>query len=307
MSESFKSILVELGVRTAPETHHHARLGWVQFDCPFCSPNTHRYRMGYNVATRAVNCWMCGRHNLPETLLNLGCKSLREAIRLSKGLPIERGVEKRLSAGKLTPPKGIGPLKGRHRQYLKGRGFNPDEIVDLWGVQGIGIASKYRWTLYIPIYLYGEVVSFTTRQLHDDGIRYCTASPEEERVHHKELLYGSDYCRDTVVILEGPTDVWNFGPGAVCTFGTQWTEAQLRELVKFPNRVVIFDPEAGAQRRARELVDWLSDYDGETYNVAEWQAENGATDIGSADKPFIQALRKAIFENVFEGGVAHGV
>ena len=34
---------------------------------------------------------------------------------------------------------------------LKKRGFNPSDIQRLWGVQGIAIASKLSWRLFIPI------------------------------------------------------------------------------------------------------------------------------------------------------------
>ena len=291
---NFVAVLNELGVPMAPGSHHHSRHGWIQFDCPYCAPRTGKWHMGYRISGRYVNCWRCGRHDLVDTLLNLGCANKTAAIRYARALPQDRAV-KRQHSGTLKEPKHRGPMTKAHRRYLHGRDFDPDEIAALWGVQGIGLASRFKWSLYIPIYLDGEVVSFTTRQLHDDGVRYVTAKPEEEAVHHKDILYGEDMCRNDVVVFEGVTDVWRFGPGSVCTFGVNWSEEMLYRLSRYRNRFVCFDPEGPAQKRARALVDSLSAFDGDTYNIILGNDESEKTDMGSMSYAFVQAMRHQIF------------
>ena len=63
-----RELLAKHGIPVAADNHHHARRGWLQFDCPFCSKNSRRYRMGYSISRGSVNCWVCGKHSLKQTL-----------------------------------------------------------------------------------------------------------------------------------------------------------------------------------------------------------------------------------------------
>jgi DNA primase len=148
----------------------------------------------------------------------------------------------------------------QHKRYLEKRGFDPEELVSLWDIRGIGIGPVgLSWRIWIPITYHGAVVSWTARSISEETKRkYRTAQADEERLNHHDLLYGEDYCRNTAVVFEGVFDVWKFGPGAVCTFGTNWSERQLEKLTKFSRVAVCFDNEATAQRRARKLCDHLS-------------------------------------------------
>jgi hypothetical protein len=53
-------------------------------------------------------------------------------------------VEER-PAGKLKLPKGIVPMLSAHKEYLRGRGFDPDAVAKTWAVRGIGLASRLAW------------------------------------------------------------------------------------------------------------------------------------------------------------------
>jgi DNA primase len=95
--------------------------------------------------------------------------------------------------------------------------------------------------LFIPIILQGAEVSFTTRAIHDNGLRYISAAESEEAVSHKEILYGEEHCAQTVVVVEGPLDVWAGGPGFACTFGTAFTPAQLLRISRYPRKILCYD------------------------------------------------------------------
>lgn len=284
----FIEMCQDLGVDYVEDDHEHCREGWVQIDCPYCSPDWQHYRMGYNLAGRYVSCWACGPHNLVDSLLKASGVGFGKIKPYIEELPREAGLEK-VARGNLTIPKGVGPLLKPHRRYLEGRGFDPDELVRLWGIGGIGqTAPKLRWRLYIPIYYRGNVVSWTTRHLRSDHEgRYRSASPQEESINHKELLYGEDYVRHSVVICEGPTDVWRIGVGSVCTFGTGVSRSQLARIASLPIRVVAFDSESFAQKKAIELCDQLSVFPGKTYNV-----ELSGKDAASSKKREIKSLRE---------------
>lgn len=266
---TFTDILQEQGVEFLEEGHHHCRPGWVQLDCPFCGRGSQRYHMGFNLAKGYVHCWKCGKQHLDATLAELLGIELREAKKLLRGVERSQpGKAVDRQRGRLVLPKGIGELLPAHRRYLKGRGFDPDEIAARWGVAGIGIASRLAWRLFIPIQFEGQTVSWTTRAITDDvELRYVSASADEEAINHKELLYGEDLARHAGCLVEGPIDAWAIGPGGLATCGTGFSRAQLARFARFPVRAVCFDAEPEAQRRARAIIEELSVFPGETMNI----------------------------------------
>lgn len=287
----FTEILSRAGVRYFAEgQHHHCRPGWIQLDCPFCGRGSQKYHMGYSLRGNFMNCWKCGSHSLQETVAHLLNISFREAKKLTEEIDHQKVIieDKR---GTLELPKGRGPLLEPHTRYLERRGFDPDEIVRLWDVQGIGVALRLKWRLFIPIKFRGRTVSWTTRAVRDDvELRYISASEEQEEINHKSLLYGEDYARNAIVIVEGPFDVWAIGPGCVGTCGTGYSRAQVNRMAKFPFRAICFDNDETktAQRRARQLADLLAVFPGETVIVTL-----DAKDAAEATRKEIRQLRRA--------------
>lgn len=248
--------------------HHHCSLGWVNIDCPWCSPDWKKYRLGIHTTSFTCNCHACGRQKLWETLAEASGNSTKKIGSLLNGVEREEHFEK-IPRGKLVLPKGLKPLTATHRNYLeKKRKFNPDKLVKLWEIQGIMFHATLSWRIFIPILYRGEMVSWTTRSIRDDTERrYISASPKQEAINHKELLYGEDYCRHTIVVVEGPTSVWRIGPGAACTFGTTYTEMQVEKISRYHRRVICFDDEDEAKRQAKELCNLLEVFPGETINI----------------------------------------
>jgi len=194
--------------------------------------------------------------------------------------------------GKLEMPRGVAPLQYAHHNYLRGRKFKVKKLERLWEIKGIGIAAELSWRIFIPIFYNGTMVSWTTRSIvdkHKD--RYVSASPKQESIDHKELLYGEDYCRHSVVLCEGPTDVWRIGPGAVCSFGTTYSRSQVLKLSQYPVRVICYDDEPEAQHRADELCNLLAPFDGDTFKVTL-----NAKDPGEALEEEIEELRQRFLE-----------
>ena len=118
-------------------------------------------------------------------------------------------------------------------------------------------------------------------------MRYISASAEQEKINHKHLIYGQDFCHHSIIVVEGPLDAWRIGPGAGALFGTAFTTAQVRKIVKYPYRYIVFDSSAEAQRRARELAEQLSAFQGITETI-----ELDAEDPGSASPKEIRRLRR---------------
>lgn len=283
---SISDILDTAGIPHVGADHKHGRPGWVQVDCPWCGSDSGKFHLGISLTTGAASCWRCGKKNTAVALAQLcGClvNAMRERL---AGAIMDAPVVRK--TGRLTVPAGVGDMLPGHRTYLTKRGFDADRIAALWGVRGIGQTARLAWRLFIPIYHHGEVVSWTTRSIKTGAVqRWVSAGYKEEAVHHKDLLYGADYAWHAIIIHEGPTDVWATGPGAVATCGTGFTEAQLLAMSRYACRVVCFDSEPAAQRRAQELANMLAPYPGTTHKV---ELETGK-DPAEADPAEIAELR----------------
>lgn len=291
--ETFAGILRQNGVKHETEGRY-CRPGWVQFQCPFCygGKDPNKLYCGYNIHYGYVNCWRCGSHSAQKTLASLLSISYKQAGGLLLALDVERRLaepqEER--GGILVLPKGRGKLVSAHRRYLRERGFSWREVEKLWGVQGLTLHKRLPWRLFIPIHYHGRVVSWTTRRLSNKEPRYVSASIEEEAIHHKTLLYGEDYVRgNSIIVHEGPTDVWKTGPGACGLLGTGFTRAQINKLSRYAKRIICLDNSIEAQMRARKLCNLLEPFPGETINVIL-----DAPDPGSAPAKEIKRLRRLL-------------
>ena len=289
------SLLSERGVKLIRHgEHHHTRQGWVQCDCPFCGQGSNRYHMGLPERGFAFSCWKCGKHSVVETVALLIGETEGKVRSLLKG--IDQGPSRPAKAvetacrKQLILPKGLGPLLPPHTRYLRERGFDPESLQELWKIQGIGIAARLAWRIFIPIHSKDEVVSWTTRSISPEAsLRYISASETEEKIPHKSLLYGADKAGSAICIVEGPIDAWAIGPGAVATCGIGYSPKQLAQMTKYSVRAICFDNEPQAQRRARDLADALSVFPGSTMVV-----RLDAKDAAEASRKEIKLLRKAI-------------
>lgn len=285
-------VLREYGVdfKTAGE-HRHVSQNWVGIDCPFCGRDSKKYHMGIHLVGLYSNCWRCGPHPIVLTLASLlGCP-FTEARRIRSEISPEVGETREVS-GAFEEPPGLGPLTSPHRRYLERRGFDPDEVSRLWDLQGIGVTGEsLRWRIWIPILYRDRPVSWTARAI-GDGVepRYINARAEQEAIPAREVLYGIDYCRSTVIVCEGPTDVWRVGPGAVATMGVGISPEQVALISRFPRRLICFDSDRPGQARARRLMRDLEPLEGATFNVVL-----DAKDPGSADPAEIRDLRREAF------------
>ena len=263
-----------------PGEHHHVRNGWVGFDCVHCSPNSQRFRAGYD--GYKINCWSCGRLDLFETIRELTGEPYEVIRNLDRPVKApDRPVE---ASGRLTLPDGLASLKQAHREYLRGRGLDPAEIVNIWGVQA------WKWRVFAPIHKDGEIVSFTSRAITPEGA-WRHAAPQHENVPIRRTLYGEDYCRDTIIVCEGLGDVWKIGPPATATYGVGYSRGQLLRISQYPRRIILYDSNPEGQKRAKLLLSELAIYPGETINVVL-----DADDPGSASREEVKEFRRVVLK-----------
>lgn len=253
--------------------HHHARGQWVQYDCPFCGKGTSKYHMGFNPRGVYFNCYKCGPHDAVKTVSEMLGVTWQQALALVKSADGGRAPElpdKPTVKRKLTLPYGLLPLARSHRDYLRERGFDPDEIIETWKVQGLCVAPPLSHRIFIPIFNRGgEMVSWTTRSIaRNVELRYVSAGEHQEKESHKTLLYGEHKVTGftSICCVEGPISMWAIGTGCVATCGTGFKREQALKLARYGTVYVCFDAEPVAQRRAKELCDFLLPMC-EVYNV----------------------------------------
>ena len=268
----------DFSIPYATEGHKHTRPGWVNVECPFCvgNPGLH---LGFNLESEFYVCWRCGAHHIIPTLSKLLHKSEQEVRVLIRQYGITTShaklqkVEIRRKAFKY--PSETGPLGNNHIRYLQERGFDPDLLIKIWQLKGTGPISKlstgsgadekiinYKHRIIIPYIWDGKEVSFDSRSISINGsdkTRYIACPKDRELIPHKEILYGKQECwKDSIIVVEGPTDVWRFGTNACCTSGIKFTPKQVRVLANTFKRIfVYFDDEPQAIAQAKKLVNEL--------------------------------------------------
>jgi len=246
------------GANTAP--------GWIQIACPFCGDNTNHF--GIHLKNAYGNCWKCGWHPLDGTISELLGVSNFDAKKIvdiysNKKMLVEAKKE-RIIPNLINLPRGTEPLTPAHKKYLKSRKFDPVVLQSLYQLEGTVHIGDSPFRIIAPIYLDGNLVSYQGRDYTGRSeIRYKACNKELEIVHHKDTLYGIDLAvslgKGMCLVVEGITDVWRLGPGAVSTFGTSWKRTQMLMLAeRFDTIYILFDEGIEAQQKAESLAWELS-------------------------------------------------
>ena len=263
MFDTFQ-FLKDHSITLAPEGHEHCTEGNAQIDCPFCREHE-KYHMGILYDTGYGNCWHCGGHNIVEIIKQLlNCswakaKSERDRY-LSGAISPPRPPEVDPRPLTLSLPLGTKAMKNIHRQYLERRNFNNRYLESVFDIQGTGKLGKYGMRIIIPIYFQDKLVNFQGRDITDKhSKRYLFCRKENEVLNRKEILYNIDNANGrSVVVVEGPTDVWRLGHGAVATFGISYSVEQVKLLSKYDEVFIMYDSHDEAQKQAGKLADDLS-------------------------------------------------
>lgn len=279
---NFTRLCTEIGIPYLGEMgHHHTHEGWVQVHCPFCTDGSHGWHLGFSLEGGNMNCWRCGGHSLKKylnTVLQGRGFSIGQLLRKYEDKTfIYKKKESKPRPKKAKEPKNMNPLKSIHKNYLKSKKFKKN-IIDEWNLKGtINLSGSWSWRIITPIYDESfNIVSYSGRSISDDiKPRWKHSKNENMSTDPKRLIYGIEKVRDSVLIVEGISDVWRMGPGAVGLLGIDWKIEQASILKNFSHRFIMFDPEKLAQKKARELADWLSPFQGETEIISGLKTDPG--------------------------------
>jgi hypothetical protein len=284
-------LLKQFHINPAGPGQRHYRKGWVNLPCPFCSghPGNH---LGFCVdpKSRFFNRFVCHRCGGKGTF-----RALKAILRIEDDWRVSELIQrfggttgewrpqqkpaKRIIREIRLPPnsKKLTSVAGA-ASYLKSRGFDPEEIEEVWGVVATGPNSKvgrvdYSFRLIIPVTLGGKVVTYQSRDWTgkcDPKRKYLACLPEFESVPIKDTLYGLDQSdgMGMVRLMEGVTDVWRWGPGALGIFGMKVTQNQILEIIRrFDQAVLMLDEEGEARKKARQTAAELTCWGLETQRV----------------------------------------
>jgi len=271
----------------------------VQVHCPFCT-GSRKYHLGIHLTHGYANCWRCGPHSILSTITKLLHVSWSEAYKIIDEYKDVGNVKvvksSRIINENVKIPCVLEPLKDRHKKYIADRDFDVDNIVSTWGVQSTGPLSIYKHRIFIPIFYRGEIVSYQCRYTgnDEDVSRYLTCKPTDEKVFHKSILYGLDNAvSDTIVVVEGATDAWRLGPGAVATFGTNYMPEQVYQISKYKYVYLLFDPEKTAAKQGEKLGNELAFLNCEVELLD--MSSTGYSDPGSMSQDDANGLMADIF------------
>lgn len=244
-------------------------------DCPYC--NDHRQRMSisyrygvpdHEVSNRGTQLWKCYNEecqNNPEKREKLRWSLLPE-IDLPTGGPRLRPPSMiKAASSELEPIEFPGimiplldlPRDHKAVQYLVQRRYDIRELSTKWEVgyaetmpaRREGAMAQDR--IIIPVRQKGVLVGWQARFVGDldwhlAGIpKYLTYFPKSM------ALYGLDEAlrddAEIIVLVEGVTDVWRYGSGAVCGFGKKFSPDQIRlilQLCGYPYKPLVMVPDA---------------------------------------------------------------
>lgn len=251
--------------------------------CPFCIKSGRgdtNFHMGINPKTLAYGCWRNpkvhgGRKIEKLVRLLLDC-SWEEAQRIVHGVVVDRpetdslfdtikkilNKENSLESETINRPKELifppefieikntGVTK-KFWDYLSSRGFDDvGRLIKKYSIFG-ALNGEYTSRIIFPIFHEGELVSWTSRTIINDFLRYKDLSVEKSLIQPKQLVYNFDELEDggnLLFVNEGLFDCMKldyYFPNearATCIFTKSMTDSQMqqiRELSSVFNKIII--------------------------------------------------------------------
>ncbi len=249
--------------------------GWIGLDCPRCSDSNKH--LGYNLNSGIFSCWRCGKMSRTEAVKRIANVQWKEAYQLLKKYD-SYSPKKIISPRKVINdidvrfPKGIlDSFPKTHKKYLKQRNFDPDYLIDFWNLKATGHLGAYKFRIIVPIYFDNILISYMGRDITGKSTTKYKACPtDKERYHHKHCLYGIDHVKEknSVLVVEGMTDVWRLGIGSVALLGINYTHTQVSLLSNFKRIFIYLDEtETQAQEQADKLAMELSSLGKDVYCI----------------------------------------
>ena len=311
-SLNIQGVLSDIGVEFKT-SGKNVSAGWINIRCVFCKD--HGHHLGINLKSKMFSCWVCRESGsifgLIKSILNTDNKETFKVIKkhlqdvrfsyqdVEEEAEQEKSLEVQLPTHLYDNPLPI------HKRYLEERGFSHRSLETVFRIKYSGQISKYKtadkmsvdfkFRIIIPVFINGKLVNFTGRDVTGcSEERYKNCPTADTLLTTKDALYGYDSIVDGVAALvEGPTDVWRLGPGALGLFGLKYTENQLKLLYEKQLRkaVLFMDNEPVAQKIAKKLAREIGTFIPE---VSILEPDSDMTDPGELTKEQVREFWKLV-------------
>ena len=279
----------------AKQVHHGSNSGkewflnliepgeYYQVCCPYCNDTRHRlyfnHRWGVRDEEGFINLWMAICYN--ENCLHdyERRRDLYEELTANRGSKLETAVIKpgvEIDPSKVVmdwpgPVTRVDKLPRGHKavQYLLSRDFDPEKIGRFYNVHYCH--ASFRWMaqdrLIIPVYrnkvmcgwqarYVGELPWYDRKKRKSLPPKYYTCPGTPRRSILYNFANASQY--ETGVIVEGPSDVWGFGPMCCCTLGSTMTVDQRKlfhSAFRKHSAILLFDPDAWDKPGTQKIIE----------------------------------------------------
>lgn len=281
MAHDLESLLDEYGIEYIT-TGKNTSKDWVNIscvgvgDCEWDESST----MGIHRSMNRGHCWYCAETYPPYRIAKglgipwdewkeLMTEDFQSNTKITKDeiLPEDQGID--------IPGEELHQV---HRQYLEGRGYDVDFLIEHYKIKGTlrwADAYELSYRIIFPLTFEGVPISYLARSYSDDATnKYLCCKPDKELIFHKNKLFNVDKATgDTVIVCEGALDALkliqaskNFN--VIATYGTMVKPKQLQLLRERYNKVfVLFDNEGPAQEVAESIVTYMQSYGKEAVNI----------------------------------------
>jgi DNA primase len=252
----------------------------VNICCPFCGED--RFHLGIHKDKGLLNCWVCefmDRDKRPwflDLIVEIDGVSYPRAKQILDEFKLGDDEDLYVDDYKDRPeslelPEGCWDFDGINYPeiravadlYLKNRGFGKD-IIDRYDLK-FCVFGDYAYRIIVPITMRGQLVSYLGRDFTDQqGLRYRNCKSYDALLRNKELLYGFDLFyiepKFHAYLVEGCTDVWRIGVGAMATLSNKLYPIQRNLLIELnlTSITIAFDP--GSYVRGLEAAEQLSPF-----------------------------------------------
>lgn len=261
--------------------------GWVKGNCPNCNRID---KFGVNLSRNRTNCFVCGYHPTPLTLIMEleGFKEYREVLIFLKAYkgkeylePIIKRIEKvdiKLPLGYTNILFGKSLLARQARKYIISRRFDPEEVsYKGWGYCTTG---PYLGYIIIPFYIGGKLVYFNARRYLGSGPKYNNPKIDEFGIGKSLIIYNLDALAiyDEIYLVEGVINADTIGDNAIASGGKKISYYQISAIIKSPVEKVsiILDPDALEDAiKAGLLMSYHKDI-----RLIIWNGNEDVNDIG---------------------------
>lgn len=278
---------------------HHVRPGWVGLKCPVCGSE----HLGFNLARGYFSCWRCGHLRIVDVIQWLTNVSTEKARQIRWEFDNEKQNRTIITRKvgdrprEAPEPMELESLSQAHIEYLRDvRGLDWKEITDEWDLKGTRhLSGEWSWRVVAPIYddTGSRTLAYVGRAIGEDvKPKYKMTDRDDCAIDPENLIYGLHKTRGkSVIVLEGPGDVWNIGPGSVASLGIDWSRGQANQLRHYDRRFIMFDPDPKAQYKAQKLAEWLSMFPGDTERI-----DGLPSDPGSLSDKLVREIRAEFLE-----------